>query len=99
MRTVALLVAVMSAEAPSAAAGQSAAAQKARCTQLIDFYDRYGSGRSQNSDGRRNHTRIGAEIDCQRGRYAQGIAAMESLLRAKKFDIPPPGQSIPEDDD
>lgn len=88
----------MSAEVPPAAAGQSAAL-KARCTQLVDFYDRYGASRSQNSDGRRNHTRIGAEIDCQRGRYAQGIAAMESLLRAKKFDIPPPGQSILEDDD
>ncbi len=32
----------------------------ARCRQLVAYYDRYGVGRNNNSDGRRNHTRIGA---------------------------------------
>jgi len=73
-------------------------ALKARCQQLIAYYDRFGVGRSNNSDGRRNHTRIGAEIDCSRGLYAEGIAAMEKLLRAKKFTPPPPGPDEPEDD-
>lgn len=72
---------------------------KARCSQLIAYYDRYGASRSTNSDGRRNHTRIGAEIDCSRGLYAQGIATMEDLLRRKKFTPPPPGPNEPEDDD
>lgn len=61
---------------------------KERCAQDIAFFDRYGAGRTENSDGQRNHTRIGAEIDCQRGRYEKGIAAMEDLLRRKKFDVP-----------
>ena len=66
-----------------------------RCRQLISFYDRYGVGRSNNSDGRRNHTRIGAEFDCQRGQYEKGIAIMEDLLRKKAFAVPPPRESVP----
>ena len=65
-----------------------------RCTQLIRFFDRYGVSRSLNSDGRRNHTRIGAEIDCERGQYEKGIAIMENLLRNKAFDVPPPAPPI-----
>lgn len=63
---------------------------KARCAQLIAAYDRHGSSRSANSDGFRNHTRIGAAIDCIRGNYEQGIREMEDLLRRKKFTVPPP---------
>ena len=63
---------------------------KARCSQLMTFYDWYGSGRSENSDGSRHHTRIAADIDCKKGNYQDGIAAMEALLRRKKFDVPPP---------
>jgi hypothetical protein len=61
-----------------------------RCAQLVAYYDRYGVGRSNNSDGRRNHTRIGAELDCERGDYRKGIAIMEDLLREKSFTVPPP---------
>jgi hypothetical protein len=67
---------------------------KARCSQLIAYFDRYGASRSAHSDGRRNHTRLGAEIDCNNGLYAEGIAAMETLLRNKAFEVPPhaPGE-------
>ena len=75
------------------ALGQDPSALKARCTELISFYDRYGVGRSANSDGRRNHTRIGAEFDCARGNAAQGVAIMEDLLKRKAFDLPPSGQT------
>lgn len=81
------------------AAAQSSASLKARCAQLIAYYDRYGMGRSTDSDGRRNHTRLAASIDCANGDYAKGIAAMEALLVAKKFTVPPPGPNVPEDDD
>jgi hypothetical protein len=79
--------------ANSASAQNSASSQaegpKARCDQLISYYDRYGgTGRSENSDGVRNHTRIGAAIDCQNGRYEKGISAMEALLKQKGFDVP-----------
>jgi hypothetical protein len=95
-----LLIAVVSALA--AVATERASAQTTRdlaqrCAQLIAFYDRYGVGRSNNSDGRRNHTRIGAQFDCERGQLEKGIAIMEDLLRKKAFAVPPPAppSSVP----
>ena len=78
-------------------ADASTAQLKARCQQLIAYFDRFGASRSNNSDGRRNHTRISAEIDCSRGLYDKGIAEMEALLRRKKFTPPPPGPDENED--
>src|SRR5215468_8794438 len=74
----------------------SASNLKARCDQLISYYDRYGVGRGENSDGARNHTRIAADLDCQQGRYEQGISAMEALLRRKNFDVPPAPSGVAE---
>ncbi|TAJ42678.1 MAG: hypothetical protein EPO55_01035 [Reyranella sp.] len=76
-------------------APQTTAQLKARCSQLIAYYDRHAVGRSNDSDGRRNHTRIDAEVDCSRGLYAEGISTMENLLRRKKFTPPAPG--LPEE--
>ncbi len=76
-----------SAQSSSASSPQS---PKARCEQLIDFFDYYTNSRREHSDGHRNSTRIGAEIDCDRGNYSDGIAAMEKLLRNKKYELPPP---------
>jgi len=91
--SLAMAIALASSVAISASAQDSASSQtqtlKARCDQLISYYDRYGVGRSENSDGIRNHTRIGAAIDCQRGEYGKGISAMEALLKRKGFDVPP----------
>ncbi|MCA0248351.1 MAG: hypothetical protein LCH93_17185 [Proteobacteria bacterium] len=61
---------------------------KARCDQLIAYFDRYGSGRGEHSDGARNMTRLSARIDCDRGQYEEGIKAMEDLLRRKKLAAP-----------
>jgi len=66
-----------------------AADPKARCHQLIDYYEWFGSSRSENTDGGRDMTTIGAIVDCDNGRYEQGIKAMEELLRRKKFTVPP----------
>ena len=33
--------------------------------------------------------RLGASIDCQRGRYAQGISALEDLLQRNRIPFPP----------
>jgi len=71
------------------AAAQSQADLKARCDQLTSYFDRYGAGRSENSDGARNHTRIAAGVECEHGQYADGIASMETLLKNKGFDVPP----------
>jgi len=83
-----------SAIAQNAATAPNSADLKARCDQLISMYDRYGVGRSENSDGARNHTRIGAGIDCANGHAAEGVAAMEDLLKRKKFDAPPPTSGV-----
>ena len=61
---------------------------KAYCKQLVSFYDRYGASRTENSDGRRNHTRIGADIDCKEGNREDGVAAMIKLLESKLFEVP-----------
>jgi len=72
----------------NSASAQTASDLKARCDQLISYYDRYGVSRLENSDGPRNHTRIAAGLDCQQGHYEAGIAAMEALLQRKHFDVP-----------
>ena len=67
---------------------------KARCDQLIKYFDYYGQSRGEGvTDGARNMTRIGARIDCDRGDYAAGIAVMENLLREKRMGIPGPDWS------
>lgn len=94
MRSAYLLVLSFATSQPIPAQSQTTAELKARCAQLVAYYDRYGVSRSTNSDGRRNHTRIGAEIDCERGLYAEGISAMEDLLKRKKITPPPAGPAL-----
>jgi hypothetical protein len=72
---------------------------QARCRQLISYFDRYGLTRSAHSDGRRNLTRIGAEVDCRNGQYVKGIAAMETLMRSKNFTVPPQAPDEPDIDE
>jgi hypothetical protein len=72
---------------------------KSRCAQLVAFFDRYGVGRSENSDGPRNHTRIGAVIECERGKYRKGIDTMIALLVRKRFEIPEPDTPALEPED
>jgi hypothetical protein len=71
------------------AAAQTTPSLKARCSQLLAYYDWYGSSRSENTDGSRNMASIGARVDCDHGRYEQGIAEMEDLLRRKQLPVPP----------
>ena len=60
----------------------------ARCTELGAIFDRYGTRRSEGSGGP-DMTRLGAGIDCQKGRYAQGIKALEDLLKRNRIPYPP----------
>ena len=60
----------------------------ARCTELGAIFDRYGRRSSEGSGGP-DMIRLGAGIDCQKGRYAQGIKAMENLLQRNKIPYPP----------
>ncbi len=76
---------------PAAATGltiQAGTPAKERCEDLVAFFDRWGTSRGEHTDGARNHTRIAANIDCERGDYAAGIRQMEELLADKRFEVP-----------
>jgi hypothetical protein len=60
----------------------------ARCAQLGALYDRYNLQRGEGSRGP-NMTRLGAALDCQKGRYRQGIKALEELLQRNRIPYPP----------
>lgn len=62
----------------------------ARCAQLGALYDRYNTQRGEGSSGP-NLARLGAGIDCQKGRYEQGIKALEELLQRTRIPYPPAG--------
>jgi hypothetical protein len=89
LATSAAAIALMAGIADPASA-QTQQDLKARCAQLISFFDYYGVSRGENSDGARNWTRIRAGLDCDRGHYDDGILDMEALLRRKAFAVPQP---------
>jgi hypothetical protein len=69
-------------------AQQSPEQLAARCAELGAIFDRYGTRRSEGSGGP-DMTRLGAGIDCQKGRYEQGIKALEGLLQRNRISYPP----------
>jgi mannose/cellobiose epimerase-like protein (N-acyl-D-glucosamine 2-epimerase family) len=60
----------------------------ARCAELGALYDRYAGRRSEGSGGP-SLDRAGAALDCQKGRYDQGIKTLENLLRRSAITVPP----------
>jgi hypothetical protein len=88
MSAIAVIATIMGRPAFAADPAADAAAKK-RCNDLVAFYDRWGATRTpDNSDGARNHRRINAAFDCERGDYEKGIAKMEALLHDKGFEVP-----------
>jgi len=83
---------VLSGEAASTAAfAQTNEYLKERCKQLIGYYDYYAADRASEAfDGARNHTRISASIDCERGNYEAGIKTIEALMTRKHMPVPRP---------
>ena len=84
------LLAVFMFSGVGSALGQTNADLKARCDQLVGYYDYYAASPTFSSDGARNHTQIGGGIDCDKGNYEAGIKTMERLLTAKGYGIPQP---------
>jgi hypothetical protein len=74
---------------PLAASAQTNEQLAARCSELGALYDKYNTRRSEGSGGP-DMTRLGAGIDCQKGRYAQGIKALEDCLKRARISYPPP---------
>ena len=82
-------LALLAALSPLAAQGQTNEQLAQRCAELGALYDKYNVRRSEGSGGP-DMTRVGAGIDCQKGRYAQGIKALEDLLKRDRITVPPP---------
>ena len=55
---------------------------------MVSYYSRYGASRGEDTDGSRDFIRIGAELDCQNGRYEKGIDALETLMKDKNWSVP-----------
>ncbi|KAK6025001.1 oxidoreductase, short chain dehydrogenase/reductase family protein [Ostertagia ostertagi] len=91
IRSSALIACALAASLPvamEARAQQTNEQLAARCAELGALYDRYNTRRSEGSGGP-DMTRLGAGIDCQKGRYQQGIKALEDLLQRSRLEIAP----------
>jgi hypothetical protein len=84
-----LLVAAVLCAVPVLGQAQDAAQLKARCDQLYPLADRALSRRSEGGGGP-NLGVQGAYVDCQKGRYEQGIRELEKALRSQGYTVPPP---------
>ena len=82
------LIAAAVASAVPAAAQAQADKLKARCDQLYPLADRALSRRSEGGGGP-NLAVQGAYVDCQKGRYEQGISELEKALRSQGYTVPP----------
>ncbi|MDP2329542.1 MAG: hypothetical protein Q8M19_02435 [Reyranella sp.] len=89
IRTIALFgIALTLMPAGGAGAQQTNEQLAARCAQLGAIFDRYASRRGEGSGGP-DMERLGAGIDCSKGRYDKGIKALEDLLRRDRISFPP----------
>ena len=70
-------------------AAESAAAARARCVQLVEYWDRYSAGKGEGG-GSMDMPRKSAVSDCAAGRTEAGIRTMEDLLRRNGYAVPPP---------
>jgi hypothetical protein len=61
----------------------------ARCRQLYGIASRYVSGPGGEGSPGPNIGVIGAGLDCQKGRYDDGIKALEKILNAQRMSYPP----------
>lgn len=63
--------------------------QLQRCEKLYAMWARYGQHITFHHTGQRARAEIALE-DCRAGRYQQGMAELEELLRRNRLTIPPP---------
>jgi len=67
----------------------TSASLQARCTQLVELWDRYSGGKSEGG-GSMEMPRKSAVADCAAGRTDAGIRTLEDLLRRNGYTVPPP---------
>jgi hypothetical protein len=61
----------------------------ARCSQLYGIASRYVSGPGGEGSPGSHMGVIGAGLDCQKGRYNEGIKALETILSRQRIAYPP----------
>ena len=83
------LAAVAATALPAVALGQTDIEPKARCAQLLAYWDQHAAGKGEGASGS-DMARKAAGLDCDNRRYADGIRRMEDLLRQQRYSIPPP---------
>jgi hypothetical protein len=88
MRRILLALALATA-VPAPGQAQDTSRLAARCNQLFTMADRALTRRGEGSGGP-NMIVQGAGIDCQKGRYEQGIRDLEKVLRSQGYTVPPP---------
>jgi hypothetical protein len=92
MKIAAILPFLLSAIASAAVAqtlaqGTLSLDPRARCAQLVAFWQLHGGSKSEGGGGA-DMARKSAEVDCAAGRYERGIRTMEDLLRRNGYTVP-----------
>ena len=76
--------------APTTAIGQQREMEpKARCDQLLAYWDQRSASKGEGASGS-DMARKAAGLDCDNRRYADGIKRMEDLLRQNRYPVPAP---------
>lgn len=89
MRRFRNLAAAVATAVPALAFGQPTEMEpKARCAQLLAYWDQRSASKGEGSTGS-DMTRKTAGLDCDNRRYPDGIKRMEDLLRQQRYPIPP----------
>lgn len=70
-------------------AADPAVSARARCAQLVEFWDRHSGGKGEGS-GSADMPRKSAVADCAAGRTETGIRTLEELLRRNGYTVPAP---------
>lgn len=83
-------IAIGAALLPAACVGAPPAspAKTNHCVQLYTLWSRYGQHVTFHHTGQRARAELAVE-DCRDGRYEQGLAELEELLRRNRIPIPP----------
>jgi hypothetical protein len=87
-----IALALSTAAAPAVAQAPSSVDGRARCAQLVAFWQLHSGSKSEGGSGA-DMVRKRAEIDCEAGRYENGIRSMEDLLRRNGYTVPPAAPS------
>ena len=90
MRRAGVLAVVLGIAMPIMAFGQQAEMEpKARCAQLLAYWDQRSASKGEGASGS-DMARKAAGLDCDNRRYGDGIKRMEDLLRQNRYPVPAP---------